>query len=53
MATIKRKCIRNPPVLSKEGYGTLFRVFSAAFRKPLVIVKSNNATLLKILEIAP
>jgi hypothetical protein len=32
MATIK-KCIRNLHVYSKEGYGNLFRMFSAAFQK--------------------
>jgi hypothetical protein len=29
-ATFQRKCIRNLPVFSKEGYGALFRMFSVA-----------------------
>jgi hypothetical protein len=49
MTKIQRKCIRNLPVLSKDVYGTLFRMFSAAFRKPPLIVKSNTVTLLIIL----
>jgi hypothetical protein len=44
-ATSQRKCIRNPPAFSKECYGTLFRMFNAAFRKPPVNVKSNTVTL--------
>jgi hypothetical protein len=38
----QRKCIRNLPVFSKEGFGTLFRMFSAPFRKPSVIFKKIN-----------
>jgi hypothetical protein len=45
MATIQRKYIRNPPVFFREGYGTLFRMFSAAFRKPPDFVKSDNVNL--------
>jgi hypothetical protein len=44
-ATSQRKYIRSPPVFSNECYGTLFRMFSAAFRKPPVIVESNTVTL--------
>jgi hypothetical protein len=47
----QRKCIRNLPVFSKEGFGTLFRMFSAAFRKLPVIGKSNTVTLGIILYI--
>ncbi len=44
----QRKFIRNLPVFSKEGFGTLFRMFSATFRKPSVILKSNTVTRFKL-----
>ncbi len=44
----QRKCIRNLPVFSKEGFRTLFRMFSAAFRKPSVILKSNTVSRFKL-----